>query len=261
MGPFRVLQISIVILMLFGSTWLVRTAGMEPSSAGPSTSWLEASEALWPACSSRVTTAITTAVTTTLAITTAVITTAVITTAVITTDGNNNDNGSDDNDNFDDFDLPPLPPLPSSSRPEHAPDPGLHHAWAGGGLHLARREGFAADLPEHAQAGARRDLSGDRLPLGAAAARATSSGCSPTRSGPATATRTPLEELPAEANLGIRYSDLEATGLDESRFVIGRLNMATGTWTPVEKLGNDPSSNYTSATIIQTGFYMVWEAR
>ena len=28
MGPFRVLQISIVVLVLFGSTWLVRVVGL-----------------------------------------------------------------------------------------------------------------------------------------------------------------------------------------------------------------------------------------
>ena len=65
----------------------------------------------------------------------------------------------------------------------------------------------------------------------------------------------------AEVNLGIRYNDLEATGLDEERFVIGRLDIPTGTWRPMEKRGNDPSSNYTSATISEPGFYMVWEAR
>ncbi|HEX2157110.1 MAG TPA: hypothetical protein VHS79_09040 [Actinomycetes bacterium] len=41
----------------------------------------------------------------------------------------------------------------------------------------------------------------------------------------------------------------------------GRLDIPTGTWTPVEKRANDPASNVTSATIIQTGYYMVWEAR
>ena len=55
--------------------------------------------------------------------------------------------------------------------------------------------------------------------------------------------------------------ELEATGLDKRRIVIGHLDMGTGTWTTVEKLGSDPSSNFVSATIVETGFYMVWEAR
>jgi hypothetical protein len=71
----------------------------------------------------------------------------------------------------------------------------------------------------------------------------------------------PLTQFPAEVNLSIHYNDIEATGLDESRFVIGHLDMSTGTWTPVEKRANDPSSNTTTATIIDTGFYMVWESR
>jgi hypothetical protein len=71
----------------------------------------------------------------------------------------------------------------------------------------------------------------------------------------------PVSEFPAEVNLGIRYSDLEATGLDETRFVIGRLDVNTAAWVAVEKGANDPPANYVSATITRTGYYMVWEAR
>lgn len=70
-----------------------------------------------------------------------------------------------------------------------------------------------------------------------------------------------LSDFPAEVNLGIRYSDLEVAGLDEGRFVIGRLDMATASWVPVEKQVSDPPANYVSATITQTGYFMVWEAR
>ena len=70
-----------------------------------------------------------------------------------------------------------------------------------------------------------------------------------------------LTEFPAEVNLGIRYSDLEVAGLDEGRLVIGRLDVDTATWVPVEKQANDPPANYVSATITRTGYYMVWEAR
>ena len=72
---------------------------------------------------------------------------------------------------------------------------------------------------------------------------------------------TPVAAFPAEVNLGIRYSDGEAAGLDESRFVIGRLDLATATWVPVEKQASDPPANYVSATITEPGYYMVWEAR
>jgi hypothetical protein len=46
MGPFRVLQISIVVLMLFGSTWLVRAVGMVASPDGTSSTWLGSQDAL-----------------------------------------------------------------------------------------------------------------------------------------------------------------------------------------------------------------------
>src|SRR3954447_22761024 len=46
MGPFRVLQISIVVLMLFGSTWLVRAIGMAASPSGSSSTWLSSQDAL-----------------------------------------------------------------------------------------------------------------------------------------------------------------------------------------------------------------------
>src|SRR4051794_41390357 len=46
MGPFRVLQLSIVILMLFGSTWLVRLAGMAPSPSDSTSTWLSDRAAL-----------------------------------------------------------------------------------------------------------------------------------------------------------------------------------------------------------------------
>jgi hypothetical protein len=66
--------------------------------------------------------------------------------------------------------------------------------------------------------------------------------------------------FPAEVTLGIRYSNRDATGLDPSRFVIGRLDMDTATWVPVERQANDPPANFISATIIRTGYYMVWDA-
>jgi hypothetical protein len=70
-----------------------------------------------------------------------------------------------------------------------------------------------------------------------------------------------LTDFPAEVNIGIRHTDSEAADLDESRFVIGRLDMTTGAWVPIEKRANDPLANHTSATIIKTGYYAVWQVR
>ena len=46
MGPFRVLQISIVVLMLFGSTWIVRAVGLTASPSGSSSTWLGSTAAM-----------------------------------------------------------------------------------------------------------------------------------------------------------------------------------------------------------------------
>jgi hypothetical protein len=249
MGPFRVLQISIVILMLFGSTWLVRTAGLSPSPSGPSTTWVGGTEALADVLQQGDNSDNNDGENNT----------------GDNTDGDNNgdddnDNGSDDNDNFDDFELPPLPPLPSSSRPERPPEPvcttpGQDAVFTSDDDKVTLRIFANTPRPVRVEIYQVIDFISAPLPpgnlVGLLAYEIRASYCD----------SNPLEELPAEANLGIRYSDIDATGLDKSRFVIGRLDRATGTWVPVEKLGNDPSTNYTSVTIIQTGFYMVWEAR
>src|SRR5436853_283697 len=40
MGPFRVLQLSIVVLVLFGSAWIVRAVGSAADPSGRSVTWL-----------------------------------------------------------------------------------------------------------------------------------------------------------------------------------------------------------------------------
>jgi hypothetical protein len=71
----------------------------------------------------------------------------------------------------------------------------------------------------------------------------------------------PIQTLPAEVNLAIRYNDVEAIGLDESRFTIGKLDLGTRTWYPVEKQETNTGSNTVTATINEVGFYSVYEAR
>jgi hypothetical protein len=71
----------------------------------------------------------------------------------------------------------------------------------------------------------------------------------------------PLAASPVEVDLAIRYTDVEATGPDEGRFVIGRLNTTTAAWVSLGQRANDPAANVIAATIIETVFYMVWEAR
>jgi hypothetical protein len=239
MTPFRVLQISIVVVLLFGSTWVVGALGMAAESPGSVPTWLNSTPAL---------------------------------AGVLQqgdnddnnddggdnsdnsdnsdggdnsdsdnddggdNDGNSNGNGNDsdydDNENYDDFDLPPLTP----SGPTRPPEPQCAHP--GQDTTFTSYDGKVnvkvfASTPEKVRVEILQviDFLNAPLPPG------------------------------AEVNLAIHYNDIEATGLDESRFVIGKLDMATAVWNPMEKRANDPSSNVVTATIIETGFYMVWEQR
>jgi hypothetical protein len=258
MGLFRVLQISIVVLMLFGSTWLVRVVGMAASPDGSSSTWLSTTDAL----------------------------------AGVLQQGDNddnddgdndedndednddgdngdddndednddggddNDNNSDGNENFD-LDFPSSSSSSSSTSRRQEPQcstPGQETVFTSRDEKVTVRV-FGNSRPVRIEIYQVIDFLSAPLPpgnlVGLLAYEIRASYCD----------TNPLLELPAEANLTIRYNDIEATGLDESRFVIGHLDVPTGTWTPVEKRANDPASNVTTATIIQTGFYMVWEAR
>ena len=265
MGPFRVLQISIVVLMLFGSTWIVRAVGLTASPSGSSSTWLGSTAAM----------------------------------AGVLQQGDNgdnddgdnddnadnddgdnddgdnsgntntndneddddggddNDNDFDDNDNFDDFDLPPS--SSSSSQPERRREPEC--STPGQDTVFTSRDDkatvrvFGNSRPLRIEIYQVIDFLSAPLPpgnlVGLLAYEIRASYCD----------TNPLLDLPTEVNLAIRYHDLEAVGLDENRFVIGRLDLGTGTWTPIDKRANDPGTNTTTATISQTGFYMVWEAR
>ncbi len=69
----------------------------------------------------------------------------------------------------------------------------------------------------------------------------------------------PIPVLPAEANLGARYSDADAAGLNEQNFTIARLDTNTNQWRPVEKQAADPANNFDSATITEMGYYVVYQ--
>ena len=69
-----------------------------------------------------------------------------------------------------------------------------------------------------------------------------------------------ISPLPAEVNLGVRYTDQDATGLTESKFSIVHLDPVGNTWKPELKQAADPNANFVSATITATGFYAVEQA-
>jgi hypothetical protein len=258
MGPFRVLPISIVVLMLFGSTWLVRVVGMAASPTGDSTTWLGSQDAL----------------------------AGVLqqgdngdnnngdnhggdngdnsgggdngdnSSGNSNNNGNSNDNSFDDNDNFG-LDLPPSSSSSEARRPPEptCSTPGQDTVFTSHDDKVTVRIFGNSPRPVRIEIYQVIDFLSAPLPpgnlVGLLAYEIRASYCD----------TNPLMQLPAEANLAIHYNDIEATGLDESRFVIGHLDVPTGTWTPVEKRANDPNQNVTTATIIDTGFYMVWEAR
>ena len=69
----------------------------------------------------------------------------------------------------------------------------------------------------------------------------------------------PIPVLPAEVNLGARYSDADAAGLNEQNFTIARLDTNTNQWQTVEKQAGDPPNNFSSATITEMGYYVVYQ--
>lgn len=68
---------------------------------------------------------------------------------------------------------------------------------------------------------------------------------------------TALGELSREVNLGIRYSDGDVGGLNESQFKISLRDAVDNQWKAVDKQAADPPANYTSATITKMGFYVL----
>jgi len=69
----------------------------------------------------------------------------------------------------------------------------------------------------------------------------------------------PIPTLPAEVNLAVRYADADASGLNEMNFTIARLDTSANQWRQIQKQANDPASNFTSATITDMGYYVVYQ--
>ena len=68
-----------------------------------------------------------------------------------------------------------------------------------------------------------------------------------------------IAPLPAEVNLGVHYSDLDVGGLNEANFKLAWLDPADNTWKALQKQAPDPTANYVSATIMNTGFFVVYQ--
>jgi hypothetical protein len=68
----------------------------------------------------------------------------------------------------------------------------------------------------------------------------------------------PIATLPAEVNLGVQYADPDAAGLNEQNFTLARLDTSANQWRPAAKQATDPGANFTSATITEMGFYVLY---
>jgi len=69
----------------------------------------------------------------------------------------------------------------------------------------------------------------------------------------------PIPTLPAEVNLGVHYSDADASGRTEANFTLARLDTTANQWGPAAKQATDPNSNLTSATVTEMGFYVLYQ--
>jgi hypothetical protein len=70
---------------------------------------------------------------------------------------------------------------------------------------------------------------------------------------------TPIAVLPAEVNLGVHYADADAAGLNEASFTLARLDTTANQWRPAAKQATDPPNNFTSATITEMGYYVLYQ--
>jgi hypothetical protein len=174
-------------------------------------------------------------------------------------DGDNDDGDNEDFDNEDDFDLGPYPPLspPSSGRqPEPVcSTPGRATVFTSFDQKVSVRVPESSPRPVRVELllviNAHEAPSPPGFFVYPLAYEVQAGYCG----------ADPLSTFPTEVALAIRYTDIEVTSLNESRFVIGRLDLATGVWVPMAQSAADPAANVVTATITEPGYYMVWEAR
>lgn len=174
-------------------------------------------------------------------------------------DGDNDDSDNEDFDN-DNFDIDIGPYLPPPSAPIRPPEPVCSTPGRDTALTSVDRKvtvRIPGSSPDPLRADIYLVINAHEAPPPPGAfvyplvyeVRVSSCGASP------------LVTLPAETVLAIHYDDVEVIGLDENRLVLGSLNMTTATWEPLDQPANDPTANVVAATITDSGYFMVWEAR
>jgi hypothetical protein len=169
---------------------------------------------------------------------------------------NNNDNSDNNNNGNDNKDDVVTPAAPRTSFPDAAPvcsTPGQEMTFTSGDGRVQVKV-----FPSLSQS----VKFSIRLPIDAASV--------PTAPGPVvggllfqlmaeSCNGGPIAVLPAEVNLGVHYTDADVAGLNEQNFTLARLDTSANQWRQVAKQATDPTSNFTSATVTEMGFYVLYQ--
>lgn len=175
---------------------------------------------------------------------------------------NRNDNGNNNNndDDDDEDDAPPPPPPPPPSAPAQLAPPAPVCSTPGQEMLFTSSDGRVsvrvfASLGQSVKLSIRMPVDPDSVPpapggvVGGLLFQVIAEACD----------GTPIPVLSSEANLGVRYSDGDASGRNESNFTLARLDTSANQWRDVQKQANDPPANFVSATISEMGFYVLYQ--
>ena len=172
-------------------------------------------------------------------------------------DNNNNDNGGDNNDDGDDNDNHSdggmVSPPPASAAPA-APacsTPGQEMAFVSGDGRVTVR--VYGTMSQSVRFSIRQPIDPASVPpapgpvVGGLLFQLIAESCG----------GSPIAVLPAEVNLGVSYTDADATGLNEANFMFSRLDTNANRWQAVTKQATDAPANFSSATIMDMGYYVL----
>lgn len=172
-------------------------------------------------------------------------------------DGDENDNRRDDNDNEEDGGILVAPaPAPAAPAPPPAPacsTPGQEMTFQSDDGRVAVR--VFATMPQSVRVRVLLPVDPSAVPpapgqvVGGLIFQLVAETCD----------GSPIPTFASEVNLGVHYSDADAAGLNEAAFTLARLDTSANQWRPAEKQAADPPANYTSATIRDLGYYVLYQ--
>lgn len=175
------------------------------------------------------------------------------------TDDEDDDNGDDDNDNHGDDDdndnsVAPKPAAAPAPRPSPScSTPGQDIAFVSGDGRVTVR--VFSNMSQSVKFSIRQPID----PSSVAPAPGPVVGGLLFQLIAETCDGSPLATLPTEVNLGVSYSNGDASGLNEANFSLARLNTNANQWQAAAKQATDPPANYTSATVTDMGYYVLYQ--